>query len=133
MSRFGLAKMLIADNDEEVLVALERILEDEGYSTATAISHEDASRMLSRDSFDLIILDDYLSDKDSIQFLKELQRSGVMSLVIVTYHRYPSRDDQARLLSLEVSALINKHAYPALVRGVHRLLYPYAARYRDGF
>lgn len=53
MSRFGLAKILIADNDEEVLVALERILEDEGYSTATAISHEDASIMLSRDSFDL--------------------------------------------------------------------------------
>lgn len=87
MSRSSLARILIADNDEEVLVALERILEDEGYSTATAIGHEDASRMLSRDSFDLMILDDHLSG----QRLNSVS-NGIAAfrryakLVIVTYH-----------------------------------------------
>jgi len=133
MSRNGLAKILIADNDEEILLGLERALEDEGYSTATAISHGDASKMLSRETFDLIILDDYLSDKDATQLLTELQGSDVAPLVIVTYHRYPSRDDQARLLSLGVCALIDKHAYSVLVRKVDRLLCPYAARYGDEF
>ncbi len=68
-----LRKVLLADNDEDVLVALERTLEDGGYATATAVSHAEASKLFSQDAFDLCVLDDYLSDKDSIQVLNEFR------------------------------------------------------------
>jgi DNA-binding NtrC family response regulator len=46
-----LRKILITDSDEDVLVALERLLEDGGYATETAISYEEASRRLAQGTF----------------------------------------------------------------------------------
>jgi CheY-like chemotaxis protein len=71
MPETRLRRILLADNDEDVLVALERTLEDGGYATATALSHAEASKLVSQGTFDLCVLDDYLSDKDSIQVLTE--------------------------------------------------------------
>jgi len=59
-----LRRILLADNDEDVLLALERTLEDRGYATATALSHPEACKLLAQARFDLWVLDDYLSDKD---------------------------------------------------------------------
>ena len=53
-------KILIADNDEDVLVALEQALEDEGYDTAVTVSGDLAFQILSTGVFDLLVLDDYL-------------------------------------------------------------------------
>jgi CheY-like chemotaxis protein len=43
-----LERILLADNDEDVPVGLERTLEDRGYATATALSHAEASKLLFR-------------------------------------------------------------------------------------
>jgi CheY-like chemotaxis protein len=40
------AKILIVDNDEHVLIALERELENEGYRTVTAWSGQEALGLL---------------------------------------------------------------------------------------
>jgi PleD family two-component response regulator len=42
MGQDELGKILIADNDEHVLMELERALEDEGYDTAVTVSREAA-------------------------------------------------------------------------------------------
>ena len=128
-----LERILVADNDEDVLVALERTLEDRGYATATALSYAEASKLLAQARFDLCVLDDYLSDKDSIQVLTEFRRAGMTPLVIVTYHRYPSSDEEQRLLSLGVAALINKRAHSELARMADRLLEPKIAGGGDAF
>jgi len=83
-------RILLADDDEDVLWALEHRLENGGHSTVSVLNYEDASSILSRTTFDLLVLDDYLSDKDSIQSLTEFRRSGTTMLVIVTYYRFPS-------------------------------------------
>ena len=82
-------RILIADNDEDVLIALERVLENGGYATATALSHSAASRLLEEESFDLCVLDDYLSDNGSIGVLSEFRELGRKPIVVVTYHRFP--------------------------------------------
>jgi len=93
-----LAQILIVDNDEDVLVNLERVLEDEGYATATAINYEQALMLLSQHTFDLLVLDDYRSDRGSIQVVVDLRCSDMVpSLVVVTYHRSPSQGEQVRL------------------------------------
>ena len=80
-------------------MTLERVLEDQGYTTATAVYHEEVSKMLSRGTFDLLVLDDYLSSRNAVQVLMELQDSRLKPLVVVTYHCVPSRDERAQLVA----------------------------------
>jgi CheY-like chemotaxis protein len=120
------------DNDEDVLIALERTLENDGYTTTTALNHEEASKLLTQDTFDLLVLDNCLSDRDSIQVLTELRRAGLAPLVIVTYHRFPLPHQQEQLRALRVSALVNKRAHTELAHIVDHLLQP-ISKHRGSF
>src|SRR5882672_12169628 len=102
MPKHDARKILLADNDEDVLVALECVLEEKGYATSVALSSAEACKMLSEGGFDLLVLDDYLSDGDSVQTLTECRRAGIALLVVVTYHRFPSFGQEARLRELGV-------------------------------
>lgn len=117
-------RILIADNDEDVLVALEQALEDEGYDTAVTVSGDVAFQVLSTGAFDLLVLDDYLSDRHCIQVLTHFHRAGLKPLVVVTYHDLPSRTEREQLRALGVSTLVNKRTPIELVRTVHYLLRP---------
>ena len=130
MSNQGIRKVLIADNDEDVLVALEHALENGGYATATALSQDQISKLLTEEEFDLCVLDDCLSDNDSIGVLAELQEPAKGPIVIVTYHRFPEAHQETQLRALGVRAFVNKRAHSELVDIVSRLLEsrPYQSR-----
>ena len=132
MRQDELGKILIADNDEDVLLTLEQALQDEGYDTAVTVSGDIAFHALSTAAFDLLVLDDYLSDRDCIQMLTHFQCAGVKPLSVVTYHQLPSRPECEQLRSLGVSTLVNKRAPLELVRTVNYLLQPMRSR-RDKF
>jgi two-component system, NtrC family, nitrogen regulation response regulator NtrX len=125
--------ILVVDNDEDVLIALERVLEEKGYATTLAVSSAEACKLLSEGSFDLLVLDDFLSDRDSVQTLAECKSAGISSLVIVTYHRLPSLDEETRLRELGVRALVDKRAHRALIEIVDHLLTPRWAGQRFAF
>lgn len=117
------AQILIVDNDEDVLVSLERVLEDQGYATATAINYEQALRLLSQRRFHLLVLDDYLSDRDSIEVVVDLRSSDLMPpFVVVTYHRRPSYGAEERLELLGVRKLVSKLAHTELTQTVRAML-----------
>jgi len=120
----GSRRILIADNDENVLIALERTLETAGYDTSLAFDARGIYRTVSNSTFDLVVLDDYLSDKDSFEVLARFQTAGILLPVVVTHHRYPAPEDQQRLRSLGASAFINKRAHSELVHIVRFLLQP---------
>lgn len=67
-------KILIVDDDQDVLIALERALEDEGYSTATAWSAKEALALSDGSQFDLLLVDEHLADRDVEPFFQELER-----------------------------------------------------------
>jgi DNA-binding response OmpR family regulator len=116
-------KVLIVDNDEDVLIALERALENEGFETATAVSLEGALQLLAENAFAALVLDDYLSDHDAIGVLTELRHCELApAVVVVTYHRTPSPGFQARLRLLGAGALVDKCACLRLVQSLRRLL-----------
>ena len=125
--------LLIADNDENVLIALERVFEDEGYATTTVVSHEQITTLMSEVEFDLVVLDDHLSDADSAQVLRKFRCTGMRPLVIVTFNRFPAREQQERLKDLGVSALIHKTAHLEMVDIVRHLLAPRPHPHRDEF
>ncbi len=124
MGQDALGKVLIADNDEDVLVALEQALENEGYDTAITVNSDVAFQILSTGVFDLLVLDDYLSDQHCVQVLTHFRRAGIQPLVVVTYHRLPSHAEREQLRSLGVSTWVDKRAPIELVRTVHYLLRP---------
>ena len=124
MSQDGSTRILIADNDEDVLVALERALEDEGYETAVTVSGNGALEVLSQGVFDVLVLDDHLSDGHCIQVLTQFQRHGRKPLVVVTYHQLPSLAEQKQMRSLGVNTWVSKRSHTELVRTVAHLLHP---------
>jgi DNA-binding response OmpR family regulator len=122
MQENKLLKILIVDNEKEILAGMERALEDEGYVTATAGNYEEASRLLSQESFHILVLDDFLSDKDSLEVLVEWRSTRtVPPLVVVTYHQNPSKTDRARFSLLGAGGFVKKCAPYELVRTVRRL------------
>ena len=62
------------DDDEHVLIALERLLEGEGYRTATAWSGREALALLESADFDVLMIDEHLCDVDANTLLNELMR-----------------------------------------------------------
>jgi DNA-binding NtrC family response regulator len=118
-------KVLIADNDADVLLALEWTLESEGYDTLLALNDEEAMRILTQDACDLVVLDDYLSEKDSGQILVDFRHAGIRPLVVITYHHFPSLDTRYSLESLGASAFVSKQAPSELVHIVRYLLEPH--------
>lgn len=66
-------KILIVDDDEEALMALERLLEEEGYSTVTAWSGKEALALSDRANFDLLLVDEHGADVNFDSLLAELR------------------------------------------------------------
>ena len=67
-------KILIVDDDEDALIALERLLEEEGYSTATAWSGKEALALSDRANFDLLLVDEHGADVNLDSLLAELRQ-----------------------------------------------------------
>lgn len=65
-------KILIVDDDQDVLIELEHLLESEGYSTATAWSGQEALALSEKLQFDLLLVDEHLADVDAHALFDEL-------------------------------------------------------------
>ena len=75
--------ILIVDDDKHVLMALEGLSESKGYNTTTAWSGHEALRLLRSQSFDVVLLDEYLPDLDSGEILQHVAGMEIPPQVIV--------------------------------------------------
>jgi two-component system nitrogen regulation response regulator NtrX len=66
-------KVLIVDDEENILISLQGILEDEGYRVKTAADAETALKMLDREEFDVAILDIWLPNMDGLQLFETMK------------------------------------------------------------
>jgi len=84
--------ILIVDDDEDVLIRLEQTLEAEGYRTATAWSGREALSIAQTSKFDMLLVDEHLSDLESaivVEKLRELQPEA--SLLLMHTRREPGK------------------------------------------
>jgi DNA-binding NtrC family response regulator len=65
--------ILIVDDDEQVLIELERLLENQGYNTTTAWSGREALQLLQSKSFDFVLLDRDLPDFTREELMRQAQ------------------------------------------------------------
>lgn len=95
-------KILVVDDWARWRERLERILKAEGYVVETALSYEEARSILSRESFDVAIVDTRLVDADEnnidgLLLLREIERqSQETSLVVIT--GYITRQQAKKIL-----------------------------------
>jgi len=78
-----MARVLIIDDEENILKTLSGILSDEGHETITAANAADGLARASEFNIDCVLLDVWLPDIDGLQVLRELRRDDTMRPVIM--------------------------------------------------
>lgn len=101
-------RILIVDNDELVLCALECLLETIGYETETAWSGAQAMEFLRSQPFDLVLLDDQLCDTDALELLQQLQPMHPLPPLVVTQNIPFSQRAAQCYLGLGAAAVVAK-------------------------
>jgi CheY-like chemotaxis protein len=93
-------RVLIVDNNENVLGTMQRVLENTGFDTRTTWSGFEALDLLKTEDFQVLLVDDYLPDLHSSDFL-----SRVASL----QSSMPTSRDVDHYASLGAVTVVRKH------------------------
>ncbi len=115
-------KVLVADCHEEVLIALEKLLEDAGFDTTTVWTAKDALELVDTKVFDLVLVNEYLPDLGCEEFLKELHRRGGSLTCIVMQPTTPEITSFTNLEALGARTFVCKYAYRQVVETVAECL-----------
>jgi len=107
--------ILIVDNNEQILWKFQEMLENAGFETTTTWSGHEALDLMKSGKFDLVLIDDYLPDLHSHDFLERANHLPVRPRIVVMFSESLKPDDVQRYKALGVSALVNKRD-PARVR-----------------
>jgi DNA-binding response OmpR family regulator len=76
-------RVLIVEDDENLRLALQDNLENEGYDVRTAACADDARKALAADAFDVIVLDIMLPDSDGYRLCGEIRERGLPVRVLM--------------------------------------------------
>lgn len=118
----NIVRLLVIEDDEKTADALESGLRSEGFGVALGRTGEQGFLLLTTQSFDLVVLDWMLPDRDGIECLKAArERSLKMPILLLT-----ARDAVAeRVLGFESGAddyLVKPFAFAELIARVRTLL-----------
>ncbi len=67
-------KILIMDDDEQVLSLLSRSMERAGFAAATAVNGREGQRLLEKQPFDLVITDLIMPEKEGMETISYIKR-----------------------------------------------------------
>jgi two-component system response regulator VanR len=115
-------RILIADCQEDVLIILERLLEDAGFDTTTVWTAKEAVKLADSHAFDLILINEYLPDAECEDVLKALQRKGEQTPCIVMQPSTPEVVDFTRFEALGAKDIVCKHCSRQIVEMVRECL-----------
>jgi len=106
-----MAKVLVADDSETILLLLQTRLEMEGYEVETAIDDQEVVDAVhgaaGGQAPDLLLLDAMMPRKSGIEALRELRAEGIETpALIVSAHQ--DADDADAASALEVSGYVTK-------------------------
>ncbi|MGA2965421.1 MAG: sigma-54 dependent transcriptional regulator [Terriglobales bacterium] len=119
-----MAHILIVDDESGIRESLQGILEDEGYKTSVSPSGEDCLDLLRKSSFDLILLDVWLTGIDGLEVLEKIREmEDPPEVVMISGHgtietavratKLGAYDFAEKPLSLEKTLILVKNAIDA--------------------
>jgi ATP-dependent Lon protease len=101
------ARVLVVDDEENLITLVAMILAKEGYTVKTALNCDVALQHLNQSPFDLAILDIKMFPVDGIVFLGEIKkRSPSTKVIMVT--AYPTVDSRTECLQRGASLYLSK-------------------------
>lgn len=106
-----MARVLIVDDEPDILLMLRVNLEADGYATALAADGESALQRIGEETFDLVLLDVMMPVMDGWGVLDRLADESTAPLVIVVSAK-SSRRDMARALEMGAVAYVTKPFSP---------------------
>ena len=106
-------KILVADCHEEILITLQKLLEDAGFDTTTVWSAKDFIHSLHSGAFDLVLINEYLPDAQCEELLRKLDEEQLPCIFLQS--RASIASQFTAVASLAGRDLICKHNYGKLV------------------
>ncbi len=111
-------KVLVIDYEEENLIALERLLENEGFDTTTVWTGQDGLKAVARETFDLVLVNEYLPDMNVDEVIEELRHAtDIPCLVMVSSQA--GLTNPCRLRLAVVGEAVCKRPPARVVEAVH--------------
>jgi two-component system, chemotaxis family, chemotaxis protein CheY len=77
-----MATILVIDDDSQFLEYLKEVLTDEDHTVTTATNGIIGMRQLDTKSFDLLIIDIFMPDKDGLELLREIRNKKIAVKII---------------------------------------------------
>jgi CheY-like chemotaxis protein len=115
-------RILVVDCHEDVLIILERLLEDAGFDTTTVWTAKEALRLADSHAFDLILINEYLPHAECEEVLRALQKRGSQTPCIVMQPSAPEVADFRRFEALGAKDIVCKHCFRQIVEIVRECL-----------
>lgn len=76
-------KVLVVDEEDEILSTVKQILKDDVFNIETAKSAEEAFEKVKGDKYHIVLIDADLSEQDGIELLKEIKSYDSLAQVIM--------------------------------------------------
>ncbi len=115
-------RILLIEDDQEAARLLARGLREEGWIVDVALSGESGDEMASVNTYDAIVLDWMLPDRDGVTVCQSLRESGLQAPILLLTARDAIED---RVLGLNAGAddyLTKPFAFAELLARLHALL-----------
>ena len=115
-------KILVVEDEKKVSSFIKRGLEEEKYEVDTAGDGEEALKMLSGSSFELVILDVMLPKKDGLSVAREMRAAKISTPILMLTAKDTVEDIVAGLESGSDDYLTKPFAFTELLARVRALL-----------
>jgi len=114
--------VLVLDSEPEFLIALEHVLEEEGFSTTTTWDAREATVLLASLHFDVVLVGEHPPEVRSAELLRQLegQQKTIPCIVVQSAARYPF--EAQYLCALGVYAVISRWKHKAIVEQIRQSL-----------
>ena len=99
-------KVLILDDDVNLLQALQRVLEMHAYEVATSNQAREAVKLVENNTYDFILVDYKMPENDGIWFMENVTIPRKTRVILIT--AYVNRDVINRMFALGASGYLIK-------------------------
>ncbi|MBP1739299.1 MAG: response regulator transcription factor [Deltaproteobacteria bacterium] len=112
-------RILVVDDDEMVLMALDELLKPEGYEVQTVASGTEALQKLDEGAYDLIMTDVIMPEMDGFELCKRIREKEKYREIPVVFLTAKTRDeDRVRGLEAGANLFLSKPISPDKLLGI---------------
>jgi CheY-like chemotaxis protein len=106
-------RILVVDDDEMVLMALDELLKPEGYVVQTVSGGSEALKKLDENGYDLLMLDVIMPEMDGFELCRRIRKKEKYKETPIVFLTAKSRDeDKARGLEAGANLFLSKPISP---------------------